>query len=649
MYCSHSGVVAAVNADTGKHAWAYRYPRIRRYPADGKHRDLSPPVAADGRVFVAPNDADQLFAFEADTGKLLWQDGPLLFDHLIGSSAGKVIVTIAGPQRGIRAYDTTTGSCDSPLGWRNHDDPFLPSFGRGLLTDEVILWPTSAALYSIRLADGTVATQPLRGPHGNLAFARNVLLVATPTELWGYVQDTDAADPVASPLPPLIGSAPALPSMKPLSSKIELLPVVRLPAQLDCVSAKPEVEGLNLGELSAESENTRHVVRQVREETRLLNAQGNGKRLDMRLPDHAIFHAGQLLLADRRTLVVVNTQTGTTRHQFTLPSLLPDMTHVVPFERFVILTLGFHQLVAADVANKNFCWAIDSLERRGLSPHAIESAPRIVSATRWGNQLVAQLSSGTWWIVDAQTGRVLRKQSTTDRPWLSKPATVPNGRLAVVDNASQVSLLDADHRRLWSYDAGREASLTGEPAGVRFVSEKLFAFFHRNQGVEIESFKVADGTRLWPSGPAFLAIGSLDVNGIAADDERLYVPQSDSLTALKLDTGRTAWTATLPVAAPWRAVMAKNCLVVFSGDAIATEPNSALAAFARYPHPRRVFGLLHTAVADYFQRTVPILLFDPRSGELQQRLDLPAAGTVSVTVAADGVWIAAGGAIYRLH
>ncbi len=647
VFCSHSGVIAAVNADTGKHAWAYRYPRVRRYPADGRHRDLSPPVAADGRVFVAPNDADQLFAFDAESGRLLWQDGPILVDHLIGASAGKVVATIAGPQRGIRGYDTTTGSCDAPLGWRNHDDPFLPSFGRGLLSDDTILWPTAAALYSIRLVDGTVATQPLRGPHGNLAFAKGVLLVATPTEVWGYVHDTDDAEPPTPPLPKLLGAAPPLPKAdEPV--RVELPPRIQQPAKLERVSAAAEGLSVNLCDPYRDADNVRYVLRRTAKETQLVDSIGNVRRLNVGSSAVPVFAGNRVFFADARSVTIVNLKSGATERVFGLPDSLPDITRVLPLDRFVVLVLGLHQLVAADLDNKSLLWALDSLRRNRLQPHPIESAPRFGSLTALENQLAVQLSTGAWWVVDWQTGKVVREHAAADRPWRSDPVSLSGNRIVVAEGASRVSLFE-NGRRVWDHDAGREVSLTGDPAELRHAADSLFAFVHRNHGTEIELLKPTDGKPLWASGPALVRANAIDVNATDADQERLYVPVADRLVALKLDTGREAWDVPLPYPARWRAVATANALLVFPREAVAFKPASVLASFARYPHPRRAFGLLGTAAAEYFHRTVPLLLVDPRTGRLQQRLDLPAGGLVAVDVTADGVYVAAGGAIYRLQ
>ena len=167
VYCTHAGSVVALDPATGKPAWAVAYPEPRRrLPAPA--RDLCPPLAAGGRVFVAPLDSDVLLALDAATGRELWAADGLLADQLLGVSRGRLVATVAGPQKGIRGFDAATGSDREPAGWRQHDDPQLASFGRGLVTDDLILWPTRQGLFplepGVRPAGRPAAARAARQP-----------------------------------------------------------------------------------------------------------------------------------------------------------------------------------------------------------------------------------------------------------------------------------------------------------------------------------------------------------------------------------------------------------------------------------------------------------------------------------------------------
>ncbi|MFO0847527.1 MAG: PQQ-binding-like beta-propeller repeat protein [Gemmataceae bacterium] len=204
VYCTHAGAVAAVDTRTGKPVWALRYPRpVRGWPGPRPQRDLCPPVADGGRVFVAPHDSDQLYALDTATGRVLWQAGALAVDQLLGVAGGKLIATISRPVPGIRGFDVATGSDRPPHGWATHDDARLRSFGRGLVADNLVFWPTESGVFVLNTADGRPARRPLIGTHGNLAFADGVLLVGTSTGVAGYVTDAFKGNPaVPAPSPP---------------------------------------------------------------------------------------------------------------------------------------------------------------------------------------------------------------------------------------------------------------------------------------------------------------------------------------------------------------------------------------------------------------------------------------------------------------
>ncbi|MDB5309808.1 MAG: outer rane biosis protein BamB, partial [Gemmataceae bacterium] len=169
----------------------------RRVADAARSADPAPAVAAGGRVFAAPADADRVFALDAETGQLLWESGPVEGAQILGISRGRVVVTTTGPVRGIRALGVVTGSYREPDGWIQHDGGGLLGYGRGLVTDDVIVWPSRGGLYFLDPDTGRPYHAPLRttlpGPQewlfGNVAYADGVLVVVTPTQVWGYVAD----------------------------------------------------------------------------------------------------------------------------------------------------------------------------------------------------------------------------------------------------------------------------------------------------------------------------------------------------------------------------------------------------------------------------------------------------------------------------
>jgi outer membrane protein assembly factor BamB len=205
VLCSNTGAVVAVDAVTGRRAWAFLYPRAVRRTEPPRSADPSPAVAAGGRVFVAPADADRVFALDAETGKLLWESERAEGAAIVGVTRGRVIVTTTGPVRGLRALSAVTGSYRRPDGWvQSGTSGDWLGYGRGFVTDRAVVWP-SRSRYGLYFLDPETGepiptAPPVRGPRnglfGNVAYADGVLVVVTPTEVWGFVAEgKPPADP----------------------------------------------------------------------------------------------------------------------------------------------------------------------------------------------------------------------------------------------------------------------------------------------------------------------------------------------------------------------------------------------------------------------------------------------------------------------
>ena len=204
IYNTDGGTVIALDAATGRPAWEYRYPRNER-PTLPRYRDLCPPLADGGRVYAAPADTDRLLCLDAATGRLIWEREGVEVIHLLGVAHGRLIATFAGVRRGIRGLNLWTGADSGSGGWTIHDDGGEGTFGRGLVTDDVVVWPTRHGLRFLDPADGTQLRSPIPGPSrrapagaelptdpgpfGNLCYADGVLVVTTATEVWGFVSE----------------------------------------------------------------------------------------------------------------------------------------------------------------------------------------------------------------------------------------------------------------------------------------------------------------------------------------------------------------------------------------------------------------------------------------------------------------------------
>lgn len=192
VFCSNNGAIVAINATTGRRAWGFRYPRSRKVNLSG---DPSPAVAYGGCVYVAPADGEHVYALDAETGRLVWQsDGETEGARILGVARNRLIVTVTGRLRSIRGLNLETGSHRKDEGgWVQNGNDLL-SYGHGLVTDDVIVWPSRKGLYFLRPEDGRPAAgspNPFRGPSiemyfGHVAYANGTLVVVTPTQLWFY-------------------------------------------------------------------------------------------------------------------------------------------------------------------------------------------------------------------------------------------------------------------------------------------------------------------------------------------------------------------------------------------------------------------------------------------------------------------------------
>lgn len=190
VYCTHSGAIVALDAESGRRQWGVRYPSrgLKTSEAHPSPRSLAPCCYADGRIYSAPADHDRILCLDSHTGKMLWQSEPIEVVHLVGVAGGKLFLTMTTPHRGIRALDAATGSPRPPGWFQPGDGSDIPSFGRPLLVGSRIFWPTRDGLHVLEQSDGEpVAFDP--GIRGNLAASDGCLIAADTTTLSAYLPE----------------------------------------------------------------------------------------------------------------------------------------------------------------------------------------------------------------------------------------------------------------------------------------------------------------------------------------------------------------------------------------------------------------------------------------------------------------------------
>lgn len=203
---TNRGVVAAIDRLTGDLRWMTRYPRSSfdaSNPEDDDEtfqRDLNPCLLYRDLCIVAPADCRQVFALQAATGRLVWELPPgVAADamHLLGVTGDYLILS------GEYLYyvDVWTGRVvtqfPAPLLRGPDKPPPEPhGYGRGLVTESHIYWPTKEQLFIFE--NRVLPRRPFDEPKlakvidltprglsgGNLLFAENMLLIAGPDRLY---------------------------------------------------------------------------------------------------------------------------------------------------------------------------------------------------------------------------------------------------------------------------------------------------------------------------------------------------------------------------------------------------------------------------------------------------------------------------------
>ncbi|MFO0898827.1 MAG: PQQ-binding-like beta-propeller repeat protein [Pirellulales bacterium] len=152
FFNTNQGVVASLATADGRVVWASRYPRaagaVANPPPTHFGRSPNPCVLHRGRLFVAPADATQVFAFEQSGGRLLWQSDDKRVDdvrYLMGARGNWLIAS------GDRLHwlDAESGRRERSF----PDGPGRLGCGRGLIAAGRIYWPTRGDTDEIRVFD----------------------------------------------------------------------------------------------------------------------------------------------------------------------------------------------------------------------------------------------------------------------------------------------------------------------------------------------------------------------------------------------------------------------------------------------------------------------------------------------------------------
>ncbi|WP_435005252.1 PQQ-binding-like beta-propeller repeat protein [Tundrisphaera lichenicola] len=197
-YQTNLGAVASIDAETGGIRWLATYPwQGRNAMGPGRERDLNPAIVHDGLVIVAPDDAPEIYAFDAATGRLIWKTEPIPEDvklaHILGVAKGKLVAT--GDR--VLWFDVKDGKLAHT--WPDNSQAGQ-GFGRGILAGDKVYWPTRTEIHVLDQASGLKAEPPIKLQEtyqcegGNLAAGDGFLIVATTNALVVFCQNSRLID-----------------------------------------------------------------------------------------------------------------------------------------------------------------------------------------------------------------------------------------------------------------------------------------------------------------------------------------------------------------------------------------------------------------------------------------------------------------------
>jgi hypothetical protein len=141
---------------------------------------------AEGKLLAASADHDCVIALDLATGAPLWECGPIEVTHILGVAFGKVVCQTGGVASGLRAIDASTGQLLRDWGYAVFGSDAAAPFGRGLVFDDCVCWPTRADGVKLMRLDGSPELIPavFRSlPGGNIAYGNGRFVIAAPNRL----------------------------------------------------------------------------------------------------------------------------------------------------------------------------------------------------------------------------------------------------------------------------------------------------------------------------------------------------------------------------------------------------------------------------------------------------------------------------------
>src|SRR5262249_44939132 len=242
------------------------------------------------------------------------------------------------------------------------------------------------------------------------------------------------------------------------------------------------------------------------------------------------------------------------------------------------------------------------------------------------HRLLAQTSSGRFWLLDAETGTTLYDRQTALAPWPWPPVVLAERYVALAEDPGTVVLFDPTNGKEQTRPvSGPSTTLSGVPPRLATAGDTLTVAQVRNHGTTLQCFDARTGVARWEEERR---VGRTPPDDLAADASAVYVVCGCELSAFALRDGKPLWqTLLLGPDAGWRVLTCRGGLLAYPADfgfrlTLGWLPGRlSLSALPSRPSSPRF----------------AVHIIDPESGQLVQRINLSRAAA-QVGTSPGGAW-----------
>jgi outer membrane protein assembly factor BamB len=260
-------------------------------------------------------------------------------------------------------------------------------------------------------------------------------------------------------------------------------------------------------------------------------------------------------------------------------------------------------------------WAPDG-PLRLLYPHGCFS-----SCYHAGAETVLVQMAGRSWLLNAATGRQLHESAESRDLWRRPPLELDKRTVCVTPDNRHIVLLDTQTRQcLWSHRPVGATTLSGELPLVLGSGNALLCVQPANIGYFLQRIDRTNGKTVWSR---LLAAKSLDWGAWTFDADAVYTIEDRLLTARSLVGGEIRWR---------RPLSSDGWQVRRVGDYLAAFPQS-FGSETRLRF-RSLLGTVQLDLSSLLapEAVFPLSCYDPKTGDLVQRLHFRAASPIRTTL-----------------